>query len=101
MPSKKAKKKPTVLNLQRDKRKLQKANTELREALARACDLAIDAADVILEEEVILDPESGEDEDFRAEIAELRALSKHPEAERHIERRKARKAVVATEGASP
>jgi hypothetical protein len=79
-------------------RKLRKENLQLRKALAKACDWAIDSADVIADNELV-DPEDGEDEDFRATIAELRLLSKQPEAERHIARRKAREEEEAREAA--
>jgi hypothetical protein len=67
-----------------DKRRLIKDNDALRKALAQACDLALDAVDVIADEN-ICDPE--EDKEFRMQITELRELSKLPEAERHVERR--------------
>ena len=73
----------------KEKRKLNKDNLQLRKALAKACDWALDAADVIADED-ICDPEDCEETDFRATIMELRKLSKLPEDERHIERRKAR-----------
>jgi hypothetical protein len=70
-------------------RKLRKENLQLRKALAKTCDWALDSADVIADEGIV-DPEDGEDDDFRVTIAELRQLSKQPEAERHAARRKAR-----------
>lgn len=84
----KAKKKPTAEDLlreaQRDKRKLAKENNALRKALAQACDLALDASDIIVAENI---SEAEEDEEFQMMIIELRDLSKLPEAERHVHRR--------------
>ena len=71
----------------KEKRKLRKEIADLQKALAKACDLAIDAADVIVDEG-ICDPEDNEDTDFRAMIAKLHEKTKQPESERHIERRK-------------
>jgi hypothetical protein len=57
---------------------------KLRTALAQACDLAIDSADVIDMEGVCLDEEDSIN--FRADIAELRKLTQQPKAQRHVER---------------
>lgn len=67
-------------------KKLRKENRALRKALAAACDWALDAADVI-DDENLVDPEDGESDDFRTRVAEWRKLSKQPEAERHLARR--------------
>lgn len=68
------------------KRELRRRIKELEDGLVRACDLAIDAADVI-DDENIVDPEDEESEDFRYDIGKIRALVQRPEAERHIARR--------------
>jgi hypothetical protein len=93
--TKKKSKKPKKLNkmekLEAANAKLRKENLVLRKALADACDWALDSADVI-DDENLVDPEDGESEDFRARIANWRKLARRPEAQRHIERRKAREA---------
>jgi hypothetical protein len=78
-----------LLEADKTKRALRKQVKELEVALAKACDWALDSADVIADEG-ICDPEDDEDGDFRDVILRLRELSKQPEAERHVERRKAR-----------
>jgi hypothetical protein len=78
-----------LLEADKTKRALRKQVKELQVALAKACDWALDSADVIADEGVC-DPEDGEDTNFRDTILGLRALSKQPEAERHIARRKVR-----------
>lgn len=78
-----------VLDDDREKRKLKKRIKELEDGLVRACDLAIDAADVI-DDEKIVDPEDEESEDFRYDIGKIRTLVKRPEADRHVARRKQR-----------
>jgi hypothetical protein len=77
-----------LLAADKTKRALRKQVKELQVALAKACDWALDSADVIADYQGLLDPEDGEDEDFRSTIGELRVLSKQPEAERHVARRK-------------
>lgn len=82
------------------KRELRKRIKELENGLVRACDLAIDAADVI-DDEQICDPEDEESEDFRYDIGKIRALVKRPEAERHAMRRKAREEETANRNLDP
>ena len=67
-------------------RRLRKANKLLRDKLAKACDLALDSADVIEDDGIGVDEE--ENQDFRDMITTLRAYAKRPEAERHVERQK-------------
>ena len=80
-----------VITDDKTKRKLGKQVKELQLALAKACDWALDAADVIADEG-IADPEDDEDGDFRDVILGLRELSGQLESGRHAERRKAREA---------
>lgn len=74
----------------KEKRKLRAQVKKLQKALAKACDWALDSADVIEDDGIGVDEE--ESDDFRDVILGLRELSGEPEAERHVERRKAREA---------
>jgi hypothetical protein len=73
-----------VLDDDKAKRKLRERVRALEEGLVRACDLAIDSADVI-DSENIADPE--ESEDFRYSVGKIRTLVKRPEAARHVMRK--------------
>ena len=75
------------------KRKLRSEVKQLRAALIEACDLAIDSADVIDNEGIVIDTEDSAD--FRRLIARLRALTDAPKAERHVEREQQRAAAKA------
>lgn len=74
-------------------RALRKENKLLRGKLARACDLALDAADVV--EEDCIGGDEEEAQELRDMIMDLREYSKRPEAERHAERRKQKETVQA------
>lgn len=86
----KTKKKKATKSDKRDAeiRRLRKENKLLRDKLAKACDLALDSADVIEDDGIGVDEE--EAQDFRDMIMDLRAYAKRPEAERHVERRTAK-----------
>jgi hypothetical protein len=89
----KTKKKPTARKkpaVKRDAdaeiRKLKKEVKLLREKLAKACDLALDAAEVIEDDGIGVDEE--ETQDLRDMIMSLREYAHRPEAERHVGRKK-------------
>jgi len=77
-----------IVSDDKEKRKLKKQVKDLQKALAKACDWALDSADVIEDDGIGVDEE--ESADFRDVILGLRKLSGEPEEERHAERRKAR-----------
>ncbi len=56
---------------------------QLRNALAAACDVATDAADLLLSEGVMT-PEEDDEIAFRTTVAKLRKLAKRPAAPQHI-----------------
>jgi len=102
MATKKSKKKPVPkfrsVNRKRDValRELRKEVKLLREKLAKACDLALDSADLIEDDGIGIDEEEGQD--FRDMIMDLREYAKQPEAERHVERRAEKASAKPEEG---
>lgn len=91
----KPKRKKTTARDKRDAelRKLRKEVKTLRDKLAKACDLALDATDVIEEDGIGVDEE--ESQELRDMIMDLRGYAKRPEAERHVERQQKQQQVQA------